>query len=78
MPMAPYSVTVYYKPKEAGRYPWPCRAEPARTIDLFADDVLTKDEDGTYRTHTGLMCFNIQLTDEQVEFHPGTVRLVGV
>ena len=78
MPMASYTVTGYYKPKAQGKYPWPCEAEPDRTIELFVDDVLTKDPDGTYCTHTGLMCFRIQLTDDQVEFHPGTARLVGM
>lgn len=54
--------------KERGRYPWPCEPEPKRTIELFPGDVLTKNpENGTYMKHTGLGCFNIILSDAEVE-----------
>lgn len=57
-----------FKVKARGEYPWPCASSPDRTIELFTDDVLTKDpKDGTYMKHTGLGCFGIKLTDEQVE-----------
>jgi len=63
-------------PKTAGHYPWPCADLPDRTIELFTDDVLTKDpKTGTYMKHTGLGCFNIVLTDEQVEPIGKTVEL---
>lgn len=57
-----------FKVKARGVYPWPCRDAPERTIELFEADVLTKDpETGKYMKHTGLGCFNIVLTDDQVE-----------
>lgn len=65
-----YSFTINngVRPKVAGIYPWPCADLPDRTIELFTDDVLTKDPTtGLYMKHTGLGCFNIVLTDEQVE-----------
>lgn len=53
--------------KKDGEYPWPCESEPNRTIELFTDDVLTKNaETGKYIKHTGLGCFNIVLEDNQV------------
>lgn len=62
--------------KKDGRYPWPLKPEHQRpgtddanrTIELFTDDVLTKDPDtGRYMVHTGLGCFGIVLTDDEVE-----------
>lgn len=60
-----------------GRYPWPCESEPKRTIELFADDVLTRMP-GTrdhYMKHTGLGCFGIVLRPDQVEPLPGPANL---
>lgn len=56
-----------FHPKADGRYPWPCKDRPNRTIELFTDDVLSKQPDGTWMKHTGLGCGHIVLTDEQVE-----------
>lgn len=55
------------KVRKEGRYPWPCDDLPDRTIELAEDDVLTKTPNGKYMKHTGLGCFNIVLTDDQVE-----------
>lgn len=55
------------RPKKAGRYPWPCRGNPERTIELLEDDVLGRAMDGTYAKHTGLMCFGIKIPDDHVE-----------
>lgn len=55
--------------KVAGHYPWPASNGTLadRTIEIDRDDVLTKSEDGTYMRHTGLGCFHIVLTPDQVE-----------
>lgn len=56
------------KVKKDGHYPWPCQREKDRTIELFTDDVLTKNaDDGKYVIHTGLGCFGIVLADDEVE-----------
>jgi hypothetical protein len=57
-----------FKVRCEGRYPWPCVDDPKRTIHLFTDDVLTKDETTqSYMKQTGLGCFGILLTDGEVE-----------
>lgn len=60
--------------KVKGEYPWPiapehCKnnADRNRTIELWPDDVLTKQDNGKYMKHTGLGCTNIVLTEEQIE-----------
>jgi len=62
-----YEIKNYYKVKEDGSYPWPCQMDKDRTIELFTDDVLVKQENGTYIKHTGLCCFGIILTPKQVK-----------
>lgn len=74
--MIPYTLTGFYRLVKPGHYPWPCADEPNRTIELIDGDILTKDEDGSYRTHTGIMCFRIQLPDDAVVYDEGTCRLV--
>ena len=55
-----------FRVKQDGEYPWPCPSDPNRTITLFTDDVLTKEEDGKFMKQTGLGCFGIILTEDQV------------
>lgn len=62
-----YEAGTYYRPKAHGHYRWRGADEPDRTIELFEDDVLTKDpKRGTFMVHTGIGCFGIVLTDAQV------------
>ena len=56
-----------FRVKAEGTYPWPCKDEPNRVMDLYPWDVLTKSEDGTYMKHTGLGTLGHVLTDDQVE-----------
>jgi hypothetical protein len=70
-----FSIKGGFRPKADGNYPWPCKGSPDRTIELFADDVLTKSPDGTWMKHTGLGCFGIVLTDEEVTAIEGSVNL---
>lgn len=71
-----FKAGTYVTPKVAGRYPWPCQGEPGRTIELLADDVLTKDPNTKdYMVHTGLGCFGIKLTDDQVVVGTKDIRL---
>lgn len=64
-----------YRPKENGRYPWPALKcvppEPDRTIYLDITDVVTPyidKDDGQekWMVQTGLGCFGILLTRDQV------------
>lgn len=50
-----------------GVYPWPCKSNPDRTLQVFGDDVFTRDGDGSYTKHTGLMMKRIQIPDEVME-----------
>ena len=71
-----FNIKNYYKVKKEGQYPWPCKGYADRTIELFNDDVLTKDsEDGTFMKHTGLGCVGIILKDDEVYYVPETARL---
>ncbi len=62
--------------KKEKEYPWPCKAESERTILLFKDDVLTKNEEGTYTKHTGLCCFGIEIPDKDIVKHVKPAHLV--
>jgi len=63
-----YKLDKYYVVKKEGKYLWPCKSQPNRTIELFTDDVLTKNDDGTFTVHTGICCFGICLKKNQVKF----------
>ena len=58
---------IAFRVKKEGIYPWPWDGDKDRTIRLFTDDVLTKQENGKYMKHTGLGCLNIVLATEEVE-----------
>jgi len=72
-----YRIEGFYRVKEHGIFPWPCKAEPDRTLELWPYDVLTKDEVG-YTKHTGLMMTNILVPDEAVEWvdKAGIIELI--
>lgn len=65
----------YYVVKKEGEYPWPCKLEKDRTIELFIDDVLTMHSNGTFTKHTGICCTNIRLTKKQVKLIKKPVKL---
>ena len=69
-----FEMSNYYKVKEDKTYPWPCAADPNRTIEIFDDDVLTEDKDGTFTKHTGLCCIHIQIPKEDLIFEEGPTR----
>lgn len=56
----------YLRVKKDSIYPWPCKNEPDRTIQLFDDDVLSRNSDGSYTKHTGLCCIGIIIPDEDI------------
>ena len=62
-----YEIKNYYVVRKHGKYPWPCNMDKKRTIELFPDDVLTKNPDGTFVRHTGIGCFVIKLKPSQVK-----------
>src|SRR5688572_16952260 len=70
------------KPQHNGaEYPWPCGREPNRTIQIFADDILTKAppdspySPGTMTKHTGLGCWGIEVPDEHMDEYSGWPRM---
>lgn len=73
-----YNVSNAFHVKEDKRYPWPCKADPDRTVLLFPSDVLTKTSNSTVTKHTGLMMLNIQVPAEDlVPFEQDPVLQVG-
>jgi hypothetical protein len=70
-----YRLNEYYKVKKNGEYPWPCPSEKDRNIELFTDDIFTKNENGTFMKETGLGCFGIVLQEDQVELIKKPIRL---
>lgn len=65
----------YYRVKKQGVFPWPCRAQPDRVVELRPHDVLLKAADGTYTKHTGLMLVGLQVNDDAVEWVDKVVRI---
>jgi hypothetical protein len=65
-----FNVKNGFRVKVKGYYPWPNRKNPKETIQLFPGDLLSKNDNGTYCKQTGIACFNIHLTDDQVEPWP--------
>ena len=73
-----YNFTItppWYRVKEDKEYSWPCKSDPTRTIEIYTDDVLTKQDNGKYQTHTGLGCLNIIIPDEDVILQDKTANL---
>jgi len=69
----------FYKIKpehDEKEYPWPCKRQPNRTIQLFDDDILTKQKDGKgFTKHTGLCCLNIQIPETDLDAYEGWPKL---
>ena len=63
-----YQLNEYYKiNQDKLACSWPCYDDPTRTITLFSDDVLTKNEDeGTYFKETGIGCFGIVINENDL------------
>ena len=59
---------IAFRVKKEGIYPWPRDGDKDRTIELFTDDVLTKQENGKYMKHTGL--FLSCLCGSELEVYP--------
>ena len=62
-----YRLLEYYKVKQDKVYPWPCSLDKNRTLEIFTDDVLSRQKDGTYVCHTGIMKVDIHIPDDDVE-----------
>lgn len=57
----------WYQIKEKENvYAWPDKVQIYRSIALFDDDILTKDADGAYTKHTGVVCKGIETPDEDL------------
>jgi len=73
-----YKVMQYYQVKKDGQYPWPCKDNKKRTIELFSHDILSKNTDGTFFRHTGIGCFGIILKKNQVQLFKKPAELVVI
>ena len=68
-----YTLTDFFRIKyDEKKYPWPYKCNEDRTIKILKTDVLTIDsetEDGIYSMtkHTGLMCINILIPEDDLE-----------
>ena len=58
-----YTLEGHYTVKEKRTYPWPCQPDPARTLELWPGDVLTKHPNGTVTKHNGLCMMNIRVPE---------------
>lgn len=56
-------------------YPWPCQADPNRTVVCFDDDVFT-GKGGVYTMHTGICKVGIRIPDDHLEPWPTEPVLV--
>ena len=73
-----YSFTItapWYRVNTDKIYPWPCKSDPNRIIDIYTDDVLTKQDNGLYQKHTGLGCLDIVIPDEDVKLQDKDINL---
>lgn len=73
-----FQVSGWYKIKfKEKEYEWPCKGDLGRTIMIYDNDVLTKNEneDGTVMKHTGLGCFGIKIPDEDLIKQEDVARL---
>ena len=62
-----FEISGYFRIKEKMKeYPWPCMANPNRTITLSDRDILTKQGNGKYLRHTGVGCMNIEIPTEDL------------
>lgn len=73
-----YRLKSYHRVKANKVYPWPCADLPNRTMEIFADDVLTLQDNGKFMKHTGLGTFGHVIPMEDVELvENGVVLHVG-
>jgi hypothetical protein len=63
-----YKVKNYYKVKKDGYYSAPCPADEKAVWELYTDDILTKNPDGTFVCQTGICRTGIILKDDEVIF----------
>jgi len=72
-----YSFTIkdYYQVRKEAEYPAPCPSDRKRKYLLFTDDVLTKNNNGTFTVHTGLCLTGIKLKPHQVKKIKGEIAL---
>lgn len=62
-----YELNKHYRVREQKEYPWPCKPDPKRMVELYPFDVLTKHPNGTVTKHTGLCMTGIIVPDSDLE-----------
>ena len=70
-----YALPSYYTVRAKHKYPWPCASDPARTIELWPGDVLTKGKDGMTK-HNGRMMVGIQVPTTDLKRKRKPVHMV--
>ena len=78
MVMMGYDVEpVYYRIKQDKKYP--VMSKKPWEHQLFTDDILTKNENGLFTVHTGIMVTALKIPDEDlIEETEKTAHLTGV
>ena len=61
-----YKLEGHFTVREKHTYPWPCQPYPARMLELWPGDVLTKHPNGTVTKHNGLCMLNILVPDDDL------------
>jgi hypothetical protein len=74
--MIDISFDKYWTVQERRYYPWPCKPEPERKLELWPGDVLTKDPDGSVTKHNGLCMVGIRVPSADLVLVETPVRLV--
>jgi hypothetical protein len=79
-----YELNNYYKIKcvdgeEKKEYPWPCKDNPKRTVDIYNDDILVinSEENGICSVikHTGLAAIGILIPKDDLKEYHDTIQL---
>jgi len=67
----------YYRVKKEKEYP--VMSKKPWSIKLFIDDILTKNENGLFTVHTGIMITALKIPDDDlIEETEKTAHLTGV
>ena len=68
----------FYRVKEQKTYPWPCRTDQHRVVELFPVDILSKHPNGTVTKQSGFCMTNIQVPeDDLIEFNEPITMIIG-
>ncbi|MEW6313547.1 MAG: hypothetical protein AB1513_05810 [Pseudomonadota bacterium] len=71
-----FQLKQYYTVKERKEYPWPCRPEPDRMVELHPGDVLSRMGNGTMTKLSGLGMCGIRVPEDDLVLIEHSITLV--